>query len=191
MVTWYDKISRYGYAMTMPDIDYMGSGGVEYVLAQDHKRTHTHAHINIHANTHICTLPTNNNTQNTAQNTHTRARTQSRTHAGTHPSTHPHTHTHTYIHACMHARTYKSTPPACIKTVRFQITTNASADGYARPATSPFRIQILLRHCLQCYPRCDWLLKVNTRHVHLAVRPGRRERRRIKEYTKPTGTRAK
>ena len=93
--------------------------------------------------------------------------------------------------ACDTAVLYKSTPPACIKTVRFQITTNASADGYARPATSPFRIQILLRHCLQCYPRCDWLLKVNTRHMHLAVRPGRRERRRIKEYTKPTGTRAK
>ena len=57
--------------------------------------------------------------------------------------------------ACDTAVLYKSTPPACIKTVRFQITTNASADGYARPATSPFRIQILLRHCLQCYPRCD------------------------------------
>ena len=49
-------------------------------------------------------------------------------------------------------------------------------------ATSPFRIQIVLRHCLQCYLRCDWLLK---------VRLGRRERRRIEECTRPTSTRAK
>ena len=33
--------------------------------------------------------------------------------------------------------------------------------------------------------------QVNMRHVHLAVRLGRRERRRIEEYTKPTRTRAK
>ena len=39
---------------------------------------------------------------------------------------------------------------------------------------------------MQCYLRCDWLLEVNTRHVHWAVRLGRRERRRIEEYTKPT-----
>ena len=38
-------------------------------------------------------------------------------------------------------------------------------------ASSPFRIHILLRHSLQCYLRCDWLLEVNTRHVHLTMRP--------------------
>ena len=36
----------------------------------------------------------------------------------------------------------------------------------------------LLRHCLQC-------------HMRLTVRPGRRERRRIEEYTKPISTRSK
>ena len=55
-----------------------------------------------------------------------------------------------------------------------------------RIATSPFQIQILLGHFLQCYLRCDWLLEVNTRHVHLTVQPGRRECRRIEEYTKPS-----
>ena len=44
---------------------------------------------------------------------------------------------------------------------------------------------------LQCFLRCDWLLEVNTHHVHLTIQPGRQERRRIKEYTKPTRTRAK
>ena len=44
---------------------------------------------------------------------------------------------------------------------------------------------------LAMHLRCDWLREVNTRYVHLTVRLGRREGRRIKEYTKPTRTRAK
>ena len=56
--------------------------------------------------------------------------------------------------------------------------------GYAARPVRDFAFPDTNLHCLQCDLRCDWLLEVNTRDVHLAVRPGRRERRRIKEDTK-------
>ena len=83
-----------------------------------------------------------------------------------------------------------SRPPASRS--RFKLLTHYTSGHKRTGLAISKRVEgAALRHCLLCYLRCDWLLEVNTRHVHLAVRPGRRERRRIKEYTKPTGTRAK